>query len=395
MNNRLKLLHLTASLHIGGAERIILSLAEKMDRTQFETHVCVLGKFDDHSFLPEFQKVGVKLHVIPIKRFYSPRGLWETMRYLRRHQFDILHTHLTDADIVGRVAGWLTNTSVISTLHNTPFNYNNQRFDRRWLLRATARLFPSHFVGVSDQISDLFMKEWRIPRERISTIHNATPLEDFLSIPVGTAVSTAPDDKSGASMVTITNIGSLTPQKAQHLLLEAAQIVLQQRPNTRFFITGVGPLEQQLKAQAQELGIADQVVFTGLVRDIPKLLGQTDIFILPSLWEGLPISVIEAMAAARPIVVTDVGGNRELFESGVGGIIVPPGDVPALAHALLSLIDDKPLRLAMGQNARQRAEATFSFDRFAHAYASLYQRVAASNGRLFTAAATAKEEVKI
>lgn len=370
MNNRLKIVHLTASLNIGGAERIILSMAEKMDRARFETHVCALGEFDENSFLPEFQKLGSALQVIPVRHFYSPSTLWDTIRYLRHHKFDVIHTHLTDADIIGRIAGWLTNTPVVSTMHSTPSNYNKQQIDRRWLLRATNRLVPSYLVGVSEEVRNLFIKEWRIPPERISAIPNATPLDNFLAIPVGT-------DSETANTLTVTNVGSLRWQKGQHFLLEAAQIILKQRPNTRFVIAGGGPLEQELKMQAQALGITDQVIFAGLVRDIPALLEKADIFVLSSVREGLPISAIEAMAAARPSVLTDVGGNKELFESGVGGFIVPSRDVPALADALLLLLNDESLRLTMGRNARQKAQEKFSFDVFTQAYGDIYQSVVA------------------
>ncbi len=385
MNNRIKVLHLTASLSVGGAERIILGLVEKMDRARFETHVCVLGKFDENSFLPQFERAGVPLCIIPVSHFYTPATLLGVLRYLRQHQFNVLNTHLTDADIVGRVAGWLTHTPVISTLHNAPLNYDNQRIDRRWLLRLTARFFPAHFVGVSEQISELFAAQWRIPEACISTIRNAVPLDDFLAVPEGTAV------KGDDSPLTITNVASLTPQKAQRVLLEAARLVLARYPSTQFLLVGIGELEQELKAQAQALGIADRVQFTGLRRDIPALLGQTDVFVLSSFWEGLPVSAIEAMAAARAVVLTDVGGNRELFESGVGGLMVPPRDAAALAEALLALLEDESLRLAMGRAARQKAQDTFGFATVTGAYGALYQAIAAQNRSLAEAVGAAKE----
>lgn len=367
MRRQLKILHLTGSLTIGGAERLILGLAEWTSRADFEVHVCAFGVFREESFLPDFKALDIPLYLIPINRFYDPRIFLAIVRYVRHHQIDVLHTHLTDADIMGRLVGRLVGIPVISTLQNHPQNYDSQRIDRRWLARVTACHFTTHLVAVSHHIRKLFITNWQIPEGRISTIYNAVALDNLLPIPEKTESSTID------SNLTVTNIASLTPQKAQHLLLEAAKIVLTRHPDTRFMIVGRGVLEQPLKEKARALGIADRVTFTGVRRDIPQLLAQSDIFVLSSLWEGLPLAAIEAMAAARPVVLTDVGGNYELVEPGTHGLIVPPGDVPALADGLLSLINDQPRRLAMGRAARKQVLHHFSIETVAKQYEALYQ----------------------
>ncbi|MBV9788510.1 MAG: glycosyltransferase, partial [Chloroflexi bacterium] len=127
--------------------------------------------------------------------------------------------------------------------------------------------------------------------------------------------------------------------------------------------------------QAQRLGIAERVTFTGLRKDIPAVLAQTDIFTLPSLWEGLPLTAIEAMAAARPVVLTDVGGNSELVQSGVNGMIVRPDDVDALANTLVELLNDEQRRTEMGHAARQRVQHDFSIDTIAAQHEALYESI--------------------
>ena len=232
-----------------------------------------------------------------------------------------------------------------------------------------SRYGTTHLVAVSEQIRSLFIEEWHTPPKRISTVRNGIVLDRFLSIAPGTPAN---------SPLTITNIASLTPQKAQHLLLDAAKIVLAEMPNVRFMIVGKGAREQEeqaLKAQAQALGIAHNVIFTGLRHDIPDILAQSDIFVLSSLWEGLPISAVEAMAAARPVVLTDVGGNRELVESGRHGLIVPPGDAVALAQGLLDVLGDESARLRMGRAARTQVKQTFSIEAFIQQYENVYSAV--------------------
>lgn len=369
MTERIKVLHLISSLSVGGAERLILGLADRIDRSRFELHVCSLGVVRGNVLQPDFERQGIPVYVIGSKLFYDVRSAIAVARYARRHQIDIIHTHLGDADVIGRVVGRFLRVPVVSTLHNEPRDYNRQRVDRRWLTRLTTRFLAPHLIAVSQRIRTMFVEEWNVPQERITMVYNAVPMDVYATIPEPSAQTRVGTDP------VITNIGRLSPQKAQHDLLEAAKLVLEQRPDARFMIVGQGRLEQALKEQAQSLGIADRITFAGLRLDIPAVLEQSDIFVLSSLWEGLPLTAVEAMAAARPVVLTDVGGNRELVESGVQGLIVPPSDVPALAEALLKLLNDALLRDAMGQAGRARVHHDFSIDTFAAQHEALYQKL--------------------
>ena len=370
MKQRLKVLHICDSLSVGGAERLILGMVEQMDRSRFEFHVCSLKVIRNDYLRPDFERMGVPLYSVNAKRFYSLRTFQNIVRYVREHDIDIVHTQLTSADVVGRIVGAMTGRPVVSTLQNDPQDYNRERLDRRWLERLTMHLCKPHLVAVSDRIREMFIKEWRVPVDALAVIYNAVSMEQYLHIPAG------PPAGEAEIGTTITTIGRLTTQKAQHHLLEAARIVLDQRPDTRFVIVGQGRLETSLKAQAQSLGISDQVTFTGPRRDIPDILAQADIFVLSSLWEGLPLTAIEAMASARAVVLTDVGGNRELVETGGNGLIVPPNDVPALAEALLALVNDPQRRIAFGYAARERVRVDFSIETVTRQYEALYETIA-------------------
>lgn len=369
MNQPIKILHLCASLSVGGAERFLLGLAERLDRRRFEMHICCLNVLRGNALQQEFEQLGLPIHVIGTKRFYDLRSIIEVARYVRRQQIDIIHTQLANADIVGRLVGRALNRPVLSTLQNEPHDYNRHRAIHNWLSRVTARYLATELIPVSDRLREQFIAEWHIPAGRIHTIYNAVPMEEYLTIPEG------PPQHSDGDGPIITNIGRLNPQKAQHNLLTAAKLVLEQRPDARFMIVGQGRLDQPLKEQAQRLGIAERVTFTGLRKDIPAVLAQTDIFTLPSLWEGLPLTAIEAMAAARPVVLTDVGGNSELVQSGLNGMIVPPDDVDALAATLMELLNDEQRRTEMGRAARQRVQYDFSIDTIAAQHEALYESI--------------------
>lgn len=368
MTHPLRILHLIDSLSVGGAERLILGLAERMDRGHFEIHVCCLGVQRGNALQADFERLNVPLHVIGSRNFYNPRAVREVARYIRQHRIDIVHTHLTSSDIIGRIVGRLMGRPVVSTLQNVPRNYDRDRLDRRLMERLSARYLATRLIAVSPSIRQMFVREWGVPEEQIVMIYNAVPMEPYTAIP-------AEPSRAGGAGPLITNVGRLSPQKAQDLLLSAAALVLKQRPDARFMIVGQGRLETPLKQQAEALGIAERVTFTGLRHDIPAVLAESDVFVLSSLWEGLPLTAVEAMAAARPAVLTDVGGNRDIVEHGVHGLIVPPGNVQALAAALLDLLNDPARRVAMGGAARARVRHDFSIDTITAQHEQLYEAI--------------------
>ena len=363
---RLKVLQLVSSLTVGGAEQIVLTLAERVDAQRFETHVCSLSVVGKNALQTAFEQLQIPLLLLNSHRFYELQTIQQVRQYARQQQIDLIHTHLTNADIIGRFVGRSLGIPVLSTMHNMPHNYARQRRDRYWLQRLTARVLATQLVAVSPKIRSLYVQQWHIPPQRISAVYNSVRMEPFLAVPSGIR---AEREYTGPI---ITNVARFNPQKAQHILLAAAPAVLEEFPQAHFLLVGKGHLEQQLRQQVADLGIADQVIFTGVRHDIPAVLAQSDVFVLSSQWEGVPLSVIEAMAAARAVLVTDVGGNAELVEDGRSGLVVSPDNVAALADGLLTLLRDEEKRLALGETARQRVQHLFSTERFIKQYESLY-----------------------
>jgi len=370
MSRPIRVLELCSSLNVGGGERLVHGLVQHLDRSRFEPHVVAVAAARGNSFLPEFERLGVPVRVIGAKNLWSPPIYRELARYIRQHQIDLIHTHLTSADIVGRIVGRWLGVSVVSTLNNIPEDYENQRVYRYWLERYSCGL-ADHLVACSERIRQMFIARWRVPAAKTSTILNGVTMDAFLAVPAG-----VPPRAPGEGPV-VTTIGRMQEQKAQHLFIDAARIVRERHPRARFMIVGQGPLEGQLKAQAQRLGLGDTVAFAGVRYDIPQVLGASDIFVLSSAWEGLPVAGVEAMAAARPVVMTDVGGVRDLVSDGVSGLIVPPGDAPALAAAVSRLLDDEDGRLAMGRAGRAQVARDFSITAVTEQYEQLFAQIVA------------------
>lgn len=369
MPKRLRILHVIETLWLGGAQRLLPGLLKGLDPRRFNSHMVALH---DGPLRQEFESARIPLTLLGARHFYEPRVLTALVRIVREDGFDVVHTHLTGADVVGRVAGALTGVPVVSTMHNIPHDYDQQKIHRRLLQRLTARTLAARLVMVAPAIGSAYERQWKIPRSRIVAINNAVPVEPYLAIAEG-----APDGLPP----TVTTIGRLSAQKAHHILLEAFRLVLQKHPDARLRIVGDGRLEAALRQQAFSNGIAHAVTFEGLRHDIPVVLSETHVFTLSSLWEGLPVTAVEAMAAARPVVLTDVGGCRDLVIPGVEGMLVPPGDVSALADALIAMLDNPEQQRLFGRRGRAKVRQEFGIEQYVRGHEQLYLSLVAPERR--------------
>jgi glycosyltransferase involved in cell wall biosynthesis len=374
MSRPVRILQLCSSLNVGGAERLVHGLVQHFDRSRFETFVGAVAVVQGNLLEAEFAQMGVPVFTIGAKNLYVPYAYRALARYVREQQIDLIHTHLTSADFVGRIVGKALGVPVVSTLNNIPEDYENQKLYRYWLERYTCGL-ADHIVACSEIIRQMFIKRWKLPESRTSTIVNGIVMDKFLAVPPG-----VPPRAPGEGPL-VTTIGRLTTQKAQHLFIEAAKIVLETRPDTRFMIVGQGPREQELKELARSLGVAERVQFAGVRYDIPDVMGQSDIFVLSSAWEGLPVSGAEAMAAARATIMTDVGGVRDLFASEREGLVVPFGDARALAQSMIVLLSNDEARVAMGVAARTRVRNEFNIATVTAQYEQLFDTILARRSR--------------
>jgi glycosyltransferase involved in cell wall biosynthesis len=211
--------------------------------------------------------------------------------------------------------------------------------------------------------------------ERISTVHNGIELASAGSVDgrkLRRELGFADSD------LLIGAVGRMAPQKGFVYLLRAMPRVLEAVPAARLLLAGEGPLLDELEDEARQSGAGDRIHFLGFRRDIPELLAAFDVFALPSLWEGLSISLIEALAAGKAIVTTDIDGNREVVEHGETALVAPPADVPAFADALRTLLTDRPLAARLAANARRSAETRFSVERMVEQNLAVYDTVTAT-----------------
>jgi len=373
MTRKVRVLQVIDQIGNDGAESLQRTLAEGLDRSRFDLHVCGLRPQVGSVTLPALRALGIPVLILNQRTSYDLPALWALVRYIQRQRIDIIHTHLLAGDVMGRMAGFLTRRPVVSTMHSTRRDLDDEPPRRQWLERTTAHLWCRRLVVVSELLRAEIATWFDLPLERVIAIANAVDMRRFTHGPDfdRTAVRAALGAGPGPL---IANVGRLTPLKGQRYLLEAARTVLAAYPTAHFVLVGEGTLRAELAAQAVALGIQRAVIFTGFRQDVPDILAASDVSVVCSDWEGMPVALIEGMAAGCSAIATDVGGVRQVLQHGVTGLLVPPADPPALAAAILDCLRD-PVR------AQQRGAAGYAWVRqehgmpaWARAWEALYLR---------------------
>ncbi len=388
MNTRpIKVVQVINTLQIGGAENFVRLLVTRLDRKRFTSSVVAIqggGPYEQ-----ELTREGV-----PVKVMNRPQrsillfplffkdvvtAVWELYRLLKKEKPDILQTHLPASEYLGLLVGrWARIPCLIFTVHSSHFL--PQRSGKS--LRTWARLKLTRFllrrvqkvVAVSKVVVENLKGIAPKPALDIRIIPNGIEVSRFKNIiPDGTlkrALGMAPIDPL------ITLVGSLRPVKNQTMLLYAVARMIPAYPKLRVILVGEGPFKGPILDLRGKLGLAPYVHLLGLRRDIPEILSETDIFVSTSRWEGLPLSILEAMAAGKPIVATAVSGVLEVLGENAG-VLVPLDDVEGLEGILKSLIEDPIARERLGQQAQQRVSTLYSLETCVHQWEALYEELMA------------------
>lgn len=307
------------------------------------------------------ERVGVICHDTVIRRNpYSLRNvvaLYQLLRGLRKERFALVHVHTPTASVLGRIAAWLTGVpNVLYTAHG--FHFFQGAPWRNWLLYYPLERWLSRITDVLITINEEdYARARRFPvRWQVVRVNGVGVPETWYAMPEWSPERTALRAKLGIPQDALLVLcpAELTRNKNQQQLLEALHLVKDELP-LHCLLVGDGPERQRLEQLAERLGIADRVHLLGYRRDVANLMATSDLCVLVSKREGLPRAIMEAMAAAKPVVATDVRGNRDLVRDGENGYLVPVGDHQALAAALVRLGRDEALRRRMGRRSRQLA----------------------------------------
>lgn len=354
--------HLVTALGLGGAEQTLVNLVQADEDTQFT--VCSLESGGD--LVPRLRQTAADVYTCAERFRFDPIAIAKLHRYLSDREIDILHTHLPYAQVIGRVvAGTAGIDTVVSTQHTTQSHYHPVT---GWLERVTARC-DTATVAVSEGVKISFMRtegdrsarNWRV-------IHNGIDVNGFNNR-VNESITYANPGQDPLFL----NVGRCEPIKAQSSLVAAMPRVIGGLDGAHLLVAGDGPLRDDLQEQAADLGISDHVTFAGSVSPIEPYYDAADVFLLPSRVEGLPITVLEAMAAELPIVASDIPGVAEVIQDGDTGRLVPPDEPDKLANAMIEAVNSDPE--AIGRAGHRRVAEYFDINQMAADYNELYKSV--------------------
>ncbi|QVL50095.1 MAG: glycosyltransferase family 4 protein [Thiocapsa sp.] len=362
-----KVLLLVSGLMYGGGQRVVIDLANAARRAGLDARVILLGyqtrEFD--RFAPAVVDYDGQYN-----RLSSLLGTaWRLRRELRRQGSAILHTHGWDADIIGWLASFGLPIIRIVHLHVTPDWIGSARVKHRVRRALTRGALGSAgtVIAVSDAVRAHWAAHFNIRDQRFVTIHNGVDIASFAP-PVSTAV---------ARQVHIIGVAArLAPMKGIEYLIDALALMHRQGVSLTCRIAGKGESRAALEERCLARGVSDRVHWLGHLEDMKAFYAGIDVFVLPSVsTEGLPLGILEAMACGVPVLATRVAGAPEAVRDGIDGQLVPPRDAEALANGLTQLLADSELRATMGRAGRERAECSFSTERFAGEVFAQYRSI--------------------
>jgi len=353
-------------LDVGGAERAMVALASGLDRRRWRPSVVALS--GEGVLARPLREAGIPVECLGVDRNRPDRAVLSLARSLRRFQSRLIQSFLFHANVAARLAG---------PMAGHPWVVGGLRVaerQRRWHLtldRLTSRLSTGS-VCVSEGVRRFSIQEARLDPGRLVVIPNGVdPAPIDLARPIDRGSIGLPPD----AFLTL-YVGRLDPQKGLAGLLEAVGRIIPGRPDWHLVLVGDGPDRDVLTGRVEsDPCLKDRVHLLGRRDDVPGLLKAADLLVLPSLWEGMPNVVLEAMAARLAVVGTSVEGTEDLVVPGQTGWLVPPGDVDALTSALVAAASDRPRLRRFGEAARGRVEASFTPDRVVEAYDRLWSGV--------------------
>lgn len=363
----IRIVHLQLLPLLSGVQKVTLDEFTKLDRKKYElTLVCK----ESGPLVDAVSSLGVKCEYIPnLTREISPKAdlkaFLELVKCFKRLKPDVVHTHSSKTGIVGRLAAWVARVpNVIHTVHGFAFPFANSVLVRYFY-------FIAEFVGgiLSDKVVVLnvtdynyAIKNLKIPKHKVHLIPNGVNIDAFgMKQEVREAYRKNVLGNADQEPICIGMVGRLWAQKNPLCLVEAAKKVFEKTNlPVKFFFAGDGELKDEVEAKVKEYQLTDKVQVLGWRSDVPVLLSSIDVFVLPSLWEGMPLAILEAMASSLPVVVSDIPGNHDLVDHNNTGLLFEANNADDLSVQLLKLIEDSSLRQRLATAARIKVSNAYS-----------------------------------
>ena len=368
---RKNVLWLIKGLGSGGAENLLLSAARHVDRDRFNYSAAYFLPWKD-ALVEGLEDAGVPVLCLNQKKPYDLRAVYTLNRKLRRDHTDILHAHLPYSGIIGRIASKFSPVkAVVYSEHNVWERYHRLTYMAN---KATFK-WNDAVIAVSENVEESIRSRMNVNgRPQLGTIANGVDVDQLGQLSKDQGWLKGELGIPAANRIVV-NVANFTPKKRHIDLLEAAKRVTEEQPATSFVLVGQGPLFDETKAAAHRMGLQDHVFFAGFRDDAREIIAAADLFVLSSQFEGMPVSVLEAMATRTPVLSTRVGGLPEMIEDGVDGVLVEPGAPDKLAASILSTLQDGPLRHSLAERAYSKVESQFDVRHMVRKIEALYIQI--------------------
>jgi glycosyltransferase involved in cell wall biosynthesis len=370
---KLTVLHIFSGDLWGGAEVMVFNLLRRLNEAS-DIQVLALG-LNEGILVEKLRETGVQTHVVPERDSSFWRILWKAYLLLKDREIDVIHAHRYKENVLGfLLSRLLRRGKLVTTLHGwSERTYaKGKRADvyikvKEWLNFLLLKGFFERVVSVSKEVKETLVRYHGFDEKRIMVIHNGIPSVHGLR----------PDRDQQNGQIHIGSVGRLVPVKNYELFLEVAARVTKGVGNVRFSLLGNGPERERLIQKAKDLRISDHVTFVEAQRDPSEYYAGLDIYLNTSRHEGIPLSILEAMAHGKPVVAPEVGGIPEIISNGTNGVLVKTDDPEKFAAACLLLASDAEMRRRMGEKAQKRVKEAFIEEVMANCYRELYDAVSA------------------
>jgi glycosyltransferase involved in cell wall biosynthesis len=357
------------TLKVGGAQKLVSDFALSAADYGIEPTVICLHK-DIHPYMADSMKAaGVRIIELSSPSLLNVRRFAKLVSFLRRERFDLIHTHLSYANTLGSLAGFLLGCPVVASLHNTESDSRKRSIRVARLETTVLRFLARRIIAVGYGVSDAFHA--RVKDRQVDVIPNGIPIPSPIGFEVRQALRR--EITGDANRILLIAVGRFVPAKGYGDMIESFALLHQSDPRCYLAIAGSGSLFDEIRAKISHMQLDDSIACLGVRSDVPQLLAASDIFVSSSHWEGLPVAILEAMMAGLPIVATAVGDIPKVVTQDAG-LIVPPHQPDCLAEALHDLVRAPAKARAMGEAGRARAVQEYSLDTWMKRHIAVYEQ---------------------
>jgi glycosyltransferase involved in cell wall biosynthesis len=363
-----KILYIISSSDIGGGEKVLLSLLKYLDKDKFDVFVACPS---DGPMFEDFKRYAREVRTFNFRNWLNPLTILSLKKYMKEKQFDIVHTHLYSADFMGIIAARLVGIPCrISTIHGHNFSSTGQidlRSIRNLIFSFIYRalyIFCNKIIAVSQSVREGLIRRpgIKVDKRKIDVIYSGFELEELLN---HEDVSNNKIDDQGFKSVGV--IANFDRVKGHRVLLKAIPEILSEIKDVRFLFAGDGKEKNSLQRLATKLKVKENVFFLGICHDVPRLINSCELIVVPSVMEGLSLVILESIAVGKPVVASRVGGISELVKENENAILVPPWDHRELSRAIIKILKNKEVGLAMRQKNREILQRGF-YNKFSARY---------------------------